>query len=196
MYLSYSRRARCQTGGKLPFNGNQVGATRSRPALSRAPNRVRKMRISAKAWNDVPVQVRNGIAQAREIDLVRMQAPAQRVLHLAYDAHEMRALSSREIRHFRDVRVPHRTAITRIIRLIHENYATPRVAPHQLAAVTRAQFAAHDCCRPVCLPNVNPAAACNNDEPFPTARRRHFGDDGQNASNSARLAGCARPPPW
>ena len=100
------------------------------------------MGIVAKARDDVPMQVGNEIAQAREVDLVRPEPVAQRDLDLENDAHQVRALAKIEIAHLGDMPLPDHTAIAGIFRLVHQNDAAACVAPQQLAAIVGAQLAA------------------------------------------------------
>src|SRR5581483_11091228 len=67
---------------------------RNRPASAIAPctpDRIGEMRIIAETRDDVPMQVGNDVAEARQVDLVRLQHIAKRLLHGKNPDHESRS---------------------------------------------------------------------------------------------------------
>ena len=64
------------------------------------------MPVIVEAWNNVPVQVRDQIAQTGEVDFVGLQQLAQRLFNDENDMHEVVLLCGRKIAHFAYVCVP------------------------------------------------------------------------------------------
>src|SRR5690242_15595116 len=98
-------------------------------ALRAAPDRLRKMRIVDVARNDVPVEMGHDVAEAREIDLVRLQLLTQHRLYREHYVHEMRTLRFGKIGHFLHVCAPDHAAEPGIARLLDIDDAQPRVLP-------------------------------------------------------------------
>ena len=92
------------------------------------------MRVIRETRDDMPMQVRNQIAQAREIDLVRFEHHAQRLLDGPYHAHAMQLFGSGKVGHFLDMSIPDNAAEAGIIRIGDQCGATPLVAPQDFAA--------------------------------------------------------------
>lgn len=99
------------------------------------------MRVAREARDEMPVQVRRHVAETREIDFVRREHRAQRLLDGEHDAHAMRALRGGKVGHFLDVGIPDDAAVTGVIRVIHDNHAAKLVAPQDGAAIFRAELA-------------------------------------------------------
>ena len=93
------------------------------------------MRVANEARNDVPMQVWNHVAEAGEIDFVRLENQAHRLLDRKYHAHAMRTLRSRQVGEFLDVCAPDQAAVTGVIGIVDNNDATEAVAPDVAAAV-------------------------------------------------------------
>ena len=113
---------------------------RARCELPPAPYRVRKMRIMLEARDHVPVQVRSHVAQAREIDFVRVKHFAQRRLDGQNDAHAMLLRGGWKVGHLLDMRIPDHAAKTGIVGVINQHDAALAVTVKQRAAWIRAKL--------------------------------------------------------
>ena len=116
---------------------------RAARAQRSAPDRGGEMGVAAEARDHVPVQMRDCVPEAGEIDLVGTEQFPQPRLQLEYDAHQARSLAFAKVGHFGNVSVPDRAAKAGITGLLHADYAALLVAPDELAAVTLTQFARH-----------------------------------------------------
>ena len=65
-------------------------------ALRRPPRAFRKMRVVPPTGNDVPVQVRNHVAELREIYFVRMQSLDDFLLHRVENVPKLYSFFRRE----------------------------------------------------------------------------------------------------
>lgn len=116
---------------------------RGRPTLTFAPDGRREMAVVAPARDHVPMQMRDEIAQARQIDLVRGKAGAQHCFDGGDDAHQARLLWLAQIGEFAHVRVPDDPAVTRegaALLPADEHDAAIVVAPQQMTAQAYTQF--------------------------------------------------------
>ena len=89
------------------------------------------MPVIAEAWNNMPVQMRDQIAQTGEVDFVRLQQLAQRLLNDENDLHEVVLLCGRKIAHFAYMCVPDDAAQSGIIRFIGQDNAQLVILPEQ-----------------------------------------------------------------
>lgn len=101
------------------------------------------MAIIPVAGNDVPMQMRNNIAQAGEVDLVGGETLSQHLLNGEHHGHHMIAFLCREITHFLDVFMPDHAAKAGVIRIIHQYNAALAVLPERFAACVVTEFASH-----------------------------------------------------
>jgi hypothetical protein len=101
------------------------------------------MRIVGKARNHMPVQVRDHVAEAGEIDLVRPQQLAQGLFDAEHHGHAVGAVGGGEVAHFLHVRIPDHAAEAGIAGLVDVDHPAMAVLPQQGAAGGPAQFAAH-----------------------------------------------------
>src|SRR5262249_43141414 len=81
-YRSWSslRNARGKQVGEIGWDGSLGHGT-----LGLGPDRIRKMRVVGEARHDVPVQMRDEIAEARHIHLLGRNQRAKRGLDAKYD---------------------------------------------------------------------------------------------------------------
>src|SRR5215470_3030547 len=108
-----------------------------------APDRERPVRIILEARDDMPVQVRNLIAQAREVDLVGVQHLDQGPLEREHHSHDLTLAVGIEVVHFGDVPVPDYATQARIVRFVGP-YGTTEVAfPQYLPAGPLAEHTSH-----------------------------------------------------
>lgn len=100
------------------------------------------------ARNDMPMQMRSHIAEAGEIDLVRMYYLSYRRFDGKYGCHEMPPFGSGQIGHLFDVLLPDHTAEAWVVGIRNQHYTTGFILPEQCAANLIAQltnrFAFHD----------------------------------------------------
>lgn len=101
---------------------------------------MREMRIVSKTRDQVPVQMRHHIAEAGQIDFLRLQNLALRSFYLADHLHQGRAFRYRQIGHFPDVRIPDHAAKAGVIRIVDQHDAQLRVAEDDFTTRDRAQF--------------------------------------------------------
>src|SRR5450759_728521 len=100
------------------------------------------------ARNDMPMQMRGHVAEAGEVDLVRMYHLSYRCFDGKYDRHEMPSFGSGKICHFFDVLIPDHTAEAGVVGIRNQHHTTSFILPEQCAANLIAQltnrFAFHD----------------------------------------------------
>jgi hypothetical protein len=113
-------------------------------ALARRPHRLRKVRVVREARDHVPVHVRHHVAEAGQVDLVRLHHAAHRALHCVHDAHQMCPLGLAEIGELGHVRAPDHAAEARVVVLgRREDDPQHVVLPQHLATVFTAKHAFH-----------------------------------------------------
>ncbi len=99
------------------------------------------MTVIAPTRNDVPVHMRNDVAEAGKVDLVRTEERTQGALDAENGFHQPRLLSRIQIRHLSDMTLENYPAKTRIVGISHANDATEIICPKQVATGRAAQFA-------------------------------------------------------
>lgn len=99
------------------------------------------MAIVAVARDHMPVQMRDGIAQAREVHLARGKKLAQRRLGGEHRIHQPGSLGRCEIGHFLHVPLQHDPAKARVVGIIDEHDAAESVAPEHVPSRGSAQLA-------------------------------------------------------
>ncbi len=77
-----------------------LAAVRRVRTLRRCPDRLREVPVIPPARNHVPVQMRRHVAEAREIDLVRLVKGANRLLDAKQHVHQPYPFLFAEISHF------------------------------------------------------------------------------------------------
>jgi hypothetical protein len=92
------------------------------------------------ARNDMPMQMRSHIAEAGEIDLVRMHHLSNRRFDGKYGRHEMFPFVSGQIGHLFDVLPPDHTAEAGVVGIRNQHYTASLILPEQCAAHLTAQF--------------------------------------------------------
>lgn len=95
------------------------------------------------ARNDMPMQMRGHIAEAGEIDLVRMYHLSYRRLDGKYGRHDMPLFGSGQIGHFFDVLFPDHTAEAGVVGIRNQHHTASFILPEQCAANPIAQLASH-----------------------------------------------------
>ncbi len=116
-------------------------AARGRAAAGFGPDRPGKMRVVAIARDHVPVQVRDGVAQARQVDLVRRKDFAQRGFSREYRVHQSGALGGGQIGHFAYVSRQDHPAEAGIGRVVDQDDAAEPILPQHGFGRTVAQLA-------------------------------------------------------
>jgi hypothetical protein len=100
------------------------------------------------ARDDMPMQMRSHVAEAGEIDLVRMYHLSYRRFDGKYGCHEMPSFGSGQIGHLFDVLLPDHTAEAGVVGIRNQHHTTSFILPEQFAANLIAQltnrFAFHD----------------------------------------------------
>ena len=92
------------------------------------------MAIALMAGNHVPVQVLCDVAEARKVDLVRIQELPEGGFSCKYYIHEPCALGRREVRHFFNVPFEYHPAKARVGLIVDQNDAAKPVLPEQVPA--------------------------------------------------------------
>src|SRR5471032_1876244 len=95
------------------------------------------------ARNDVPVNMRNLVAEACQIDLRRRDHASDGALYAVHRHHHLEPRGVVEIGHLSHVRMPDHAAKTRPLGLIGEDDAHCIVRPQDLAAVFTAKDTVH-----------------------------------------------------
>ena len=92
------------------------------------------MAIALMARNHVPVQVSREVAEARKVDLVRIEERAERLLRCEDRLHEPCALGRLEVGHLLYVPFQDHPAKPGIVRIVDQHNAAEPVAPEQIPA--------------------------------------------------------------
>ena len=92
------------------------------------------MAIALVARNHVPVQVARDVAEARKVDLVRIEELAEHRLGREHRVHEPRALGRLKVGHLLHVPLEDHPAKAGIIRIVDQHNAAKSVAPEQIPA--------------------------------------------------------------
>ena len=100
------------------------------------------------ARNDMPMQMRGHVAEAGEIDLVRMHHLSYRRFDGKYGCHEMPSFGSGQIGHLFDMLLPDHKAEAGVVGIRNQHHTTSFILPEQCAANLIAQltnrFTFHD----------------------------------------------------
>jgi hypothetical protein len=99
------------------------------------------MAIIGETRDDVPMQMGHHVAQAGQIDFVRIQALPQSGFHLEHCDHQALSACRRQVRHFLDMGVQYHPAKPRIVRIANQNDAAKIVLPEDVLACVTAQRA-------------------------------------------------------
>lgn len=102
------------------------------------------MFVVAIAWNDMPVQVRCHIAEAGEIDFMRLHHLAHGTLDSKNCVHHFGTQLYGKVSHFLDVGVPDNAAEAGVIGIVDQYYAAMLTAPEQRFSSCQAEFTIHD----------------------------------------------------
>ena len=96
------------------------------------PDRTGKMAIALLAGNHVPVQVLREIAEARKVDLVRIQELPEGGLGREYRIHEPFALGRLKVGHLFHVPFEDHPTKARVVRIVDQDDAAKPVLPEQV----------------------------------------------------------------
>lgn len=99
------------------------------------------MAVIVPTRNDVPVHMRNNIAEAGQIDLVRIEERTQSAFNAENSTHQPLLLGHIQVRHFGDMTLENYSAKARIVSIGHANDATEIISPKQIASGRAAQIA-------------------------------------------------------
>ena len=108
---------------------------------NRSPDRFRKMTVIQPARDDVPVKVRNHVAQTGQIDLVRAKKGADDRFNSENYSHEKFAPVTGQIGHFLHMCRPYDTTKPRVMRIFNTNHPTIPRRPEKYPSRVAAQFA-------------------------------------------------------
>jgi hypothetical protein len=97
--------------------------------------------VSGEARDHVPVHVRHDVPEAGEVDLVGLEALAQRRFDREHDLHEASALGGVQVGHLARVAAEYHPAEAGVVGVADEHDAAERVAPEHVAAVLAAELA-------------------------------------------------------
>jgi len=101
------------------------------------------MTVAPVARNDVPVQVRNLVAEAGKIDLVRVKQLPHRGFAREHDSHQPLALFRVKFGHLTRMLIEDDAAEPRIVVRMNTHNAAKIVAPQYLTSVVLAKLAPH-----------------------------------------------------
>ena len=90
------------------------------------------MAIALMARNHMPVQVRRRVAEARKVDLVRIQELAERGFSCKYRIHEAHALGRLKVGHLLHVPFEDHPAIARVVQIVDQDDSAKTVLPEQV----------------------------------------------------------------
>jgi len=103
-------------------------------ALRLAPDRLGKVAVIEVTGDEMPVQVRDHVAEAGQVDLLGAVAFAQRNLDRHQDVEAVALFGRRQVTHLGDVLVPDQAAVAGVIRIVDTNHPAACVVPeHRLA---------------------------------------------------------------
>lgn len=101
------------------------------------------MWVVGKTRNDVPMQVRDLVSEAGEVDFVRVHQGTQAAFDSKHHVHEMTPRKNIQIAHFGDVLIPDDLKIAGIGGIVGcDNAATP-ILPDKVIPVCGAKWALH-----------------------------------------------------
>jgi len=90
----------------------------------------------------MPVYVRRFVAQAGQVDFIRLQHFPHRGFYCKYRFHQPLALRRRQIAHFLDVCNQFNAAISRVIGVIQQHHAAKSILPQDLMRCRQTKCAA------------------------------------------------------
>lgn len=109
--------------------------------MRQTPNRIGKTTILRPARDDMPVDVWGNVAQAGEVDLVRIDETTQNRFDGEYNPHHLLLFLTRQIAHFTFVAIEDDSAVSRVVCFFDQNDTTQRTLPDRFATGCGAEFA-------------------------------------------------------
>lgn len=101
------------------------------------------MGIVDKTRNDMPMQMRDLVAKAGQVDFVRIHQDAQAAFDSQHHIHEMTLRTGIQIAHFGDMFSPYDPEITRITGIATRNDATTPILPNGIIPIYDAKWTLH-----------------------------------------------------